>query len=199
MGYWILNTDANGSAVIDNYPKSKIKNWRYAEGESLLKEFPKKAEVKFSSSWPQKRTLLDFLDTSESSLFVSNRVRDILEGLKAPGLEFLPVTVKDHKGNVASADYFILNPLNTQDAIDMEKSDVVMSSLDEGQIMDVNKLVLAPKKIDKQARLFRASTMRRLILVDEGVRKAFKQEKITGVKLFKAEGWNGLPFGNEEG
>ncbi|MCP3143119.1 Imm43 family immunity protein [Pyxidicoccus xibeiensis] len=198
MRYWILDGGHNGGAYISGYPKSTIKNWRYHEGESLAKEFPKDAAVVFSSKWPERRKLYDFLDNAVTALIVSERVRRILEDLKAKDLEFLPVTVKDHKGAPVEARYFILNPLGGQDAIDMEKSQLVMSALDKEQIAHINKLVLQPKKIDKDAKLFRASRARTVIFVDDAVRKAFRKEGITGFWLYKAEGWDGLSMAEDE-
>ncbi|MCP3143120.1 imm11 family protein [Pyxidicoccus xibeiensis] len=198
MSYWILDGGNNDGAFISGYPKSKIKDWRYDEGESLAKEFPKDAAVVFSSNWPERRKLYDFLDNAVTALIVSERVRRILEELKAKDLEFLPVTVKDHKKAPMAERYFILNALGGQDAIDMEKSQLVMDPLEKEQIGRIKKLVLQPKKIDKDAKLFRASRARHVIFVDDAVRKAFRKEGITGFWLYKAEGWNGFPKAQNE-
>ncbi|MCY1046515.1 hypothetical protein OV208_34740 [Corallococcus sp. bb12-1] len=200
MKYWILDGGSNDGALVDGgYPKSKIKNWRYHAGEPLAKEYPEDAAVGFSKKWPARRELRDFLDNSVSILIVSSRVRAILEKLKAKDLEFLPLLVKDHKGKPVPQSYFFLNPLGGQDAVDVKASDVVMDKLFKDRIRHFNTLVLNPKGIEKEAKLFRLSRARDVILVDDSVRKTFQKEGITGCRYYKAEGWNGLPIGNEEG
>jgi hypothetical protein len=194
MGYWVLKVK-NAGAVIATFPRSKIKAWRYGEGERLAKEFPKNATVKFFDQAKDRRELLDFVNNMESALFASSKVRGILEKLDTPDLEFLPVSILDHKGAVAASDYFILNPIGTQDIIDMKKSKVVMSSLSDDQIGSIDELVLQPKGVAKGAHLFRATNMRSLILIDDTLRAAFKKEGVTGYQLFKAEGWDGLDIG----
>jgi hypothetical protein len=196
--HWILYGTNNDGALIDGYPKSKIKNYRYAEGEPLTKEFPKKATVSFSKKWPDRRKLYDFLDNTCDLLIVSSRVRGLLEQLEAKALEFLPLTVLDHKDKPVAEPYFILNPLGGQDIIDMEKSKVVMNTLNPGQIAHINKLVPQPEKVEPGAKLFRASRALRVFFVDADVREAFRKNKVTGYYLFKAKGWNGLPFGDED-
>jgi hypothetical protein len=194
MAYWVLKY-LNQGAVLAGFPKSKIKSWRYGKGERLAKEFPKKATVQFADKYKSRRELFDFVFNFEDALFVSSKVRTILESLEAPDLEFLPVSIKDHKGAIAAEDYFILNPIGTQDIIDMKKSDVVMDSLIEDEIFRIKKMVLQPKAVAKGSRLFRATNMPDLILIDDKVRSAFEKDGVTNYHLFKAEGWNGLDIG----
>jgi uncharacterized protein DUF1629 len=194
MDYWILKF-ANSGAVLSGFPRSKIKEWRYGKGERLAKEFPKNATVKFGDKFKDRRELFDFVHNMERTLFVSSKVRGILEKLDTPDLEFLPVSILDHKGAVAANDYFILNPIGTQDIIDMKKSDLVMDSLAEDEILTINKLVLQSKGIPKSAHLFRATNMPTLFLIDDTLRAAFKKEGVTGYQVFKAEGWDGLDIG----
>jgi hypothetical protein len=197
MNYWVIDTHNDG-ALIGGFPRSKIKDWRYGEGERLAKEFPKKATVQFADKFKDRRKLYDFIFNLESALFVSSKVKTILEELETPDLEFLPISVKDHKGAVVADDYFILNPIGTQDIIDMKKSKVVMSPLIDGEIDDIDKLALQPKAVPKDAHLFRAKNMPSLILVDDAVRKAFEKSEVTGYRLFKAEGWNGHDIGEAQ-
>jgi hypothetical protein len=194
MSYWVLKC-INDGAVVGGFPRSKIKAWRYGAGERLAKEFPKNAAVQFADQYKNRRKLYDFVFNLEDALFVSSKVKSILERLETPGLEFLPISIKDHNGAVAAPDYFILNPIGSQDIIDMKKSKVVMSALFEDRVASIEKLALQPKAVAKDAHLFRATNMTSLILIDDAVRKAFEQEGVTGYRLFKAEGWNGLDIG----
>lgn len=198
MKYWIFYGSNSDSALIGGYPNSKIKDYRYNRGESLAEEFPKKATVSFSKKWPDRRKLYDFLDNTCNLLIASSRVRTILEELKAKNLEFLPVTVLDHKGKPVAEPYFIINPLGGQDIIDMEKSKVVMNSILKDQVAHIKKLTLQPDKVEDGAKLFRASRSRYVFFIDDSVREAFEKNGITGYYVLKAAGWDGQPFEAED-
>src|SRR5687767_14875293 len=198
MKYWVLDHGRNDGVYLTGL-KTKIKDWRFSQGEKLAKEFPKNASFSFSSKWPDRRKLYDFLNESFFGVMVvSERVKTILEELEAKDLEFLPVTVKDHKNNPVDGKYFILNPLGRQDAIDFDKSKVVMGAILEDEVDSFDKLVINPKGIAKGARLFRLNKARRVIVIDEDVRKAFRAQGITGFSVYKADGWDGLPSDSED-
>ncbi|HVE86926.1 MAG TPA: DUF1629 domain-containing protein [Myxococcales bacterium] len=189
----------NGSAYVYIPGTKKIDDWDWYSGEPLAKKFPKNATANFDDHYPDRRTLMDFLDNSMERVIASGKVKDILDGLKVKQIEWLPVTVKDHKGKALPDPYFVMNPLGGQDAIDMEKSDVIMDNLIEGDVSRIKKLVLNTKAIDKDAKVFRMNHRRHVILVDDEVHKAFKKAELTGCRMFKAEGWKGLFGMGEEG
>jgi len=194
MSLWVLRY-LNEGAVLAGLPKSKIKPYRYTEGERLAKEYPKNATVQFADKFKDRRKLNDFVFNIQDVLFVSSKVKGILDQLEVPNLEFLPVTIKDHKGAVAADDYFILNPIGQQDVIDLKKSKVLMDKLLEDEIFRIKKLALLPKAGPKGPCLFRATRMPDLILIDDTVRKAFEEQGVTGYLAFKAEGWDGRDAG----
>lgn len=194
MGLWVLRY-LNEGAVLAGFPKSKIKSYRYAEGERLAKEFPKRATVQFADKFKDRRKLNDFVFNIQEALFVSSKVKGILDQLEVPDLEFLSVTIKDHKGAIAADDYFILNPIGQQDVIDLKKSKVLMDKLMEDEIFRIKKLALQPKAVPKGPCLFRAARMPRLILIDDTVRDAFEEQGVTGYQVFKAENWDGRDAG----
>jgi hypothetical protein len=150
--------------------------------------------VQFSSNFPDARKLYDFQDNVLSAFIISEKVRKVLESLKITNAEYLPVDIKDHKGQVIGKDYAILNLLGTEDAIDMEKGVYRMSNLDEDQIGRVKKLVINEKGIRPGMKMFRCTRERQLVLINEEVHQAFVKAGLTGFKVTKAEGWNGLPF-----
>jgi len=194
MNYWILDW-SNDGALLPWFPRSRIRAWRYHKGESLAKEFPRKATVRFADKFPHRCKLYDFADNLENMPFVSGKVRSVLEKLGTRDLEFLPISVKDHEGVTVAADYFILNPIGSQDIIDMKKSKLRMSDLFEGEIDRIDKLALQAKPVAKGAHLFRAANMTELILIDDVLRAAFEQAGVTGYRLFKAQGWDGMRIG----
>lgn len=192
MNYFVLTTQATSDGgLLEMYPDHSPAGWKFSKGQSLIQEFPKGAAFQFSDNAPDARKLYDFQTNILDALIISGRVRKLIESLEISNAEYLPVSIKDHKGHVVGQDYAILNLLGGEDAIDMEKSEVKMNPLKKDQIGQINKLVLNSKGIRPEARIFRCSKMLRTVLIREDVHEAFQKAGLTGFKAYKAEGWNG--------
>jgi len=192
MKYFVFTTQGIEAGFIDSYPRNSPTEWKFAEGISLAKDFPMGGEVSFSDNFPDDRNLYDFQSNLMNGQLVSGRARKLIETLELTNAEWLPVVVKDHKGNIVGPDYAFLNLLGAEDAIDLERSVYKKDHLEEDQIGRIKKLVLKPASISPQAKMFRCTMQRRLILIREDVHAAFVEAGLTGFKVYNAEAWNGL-------
>ncbi len=192
MKYFVFKVMAEEAGFIDEYPRGSPADWKFDEGISLAKDFPMGGEVSFSDNYPDDRNLYDFQPNMMSDLLVSGRARKLIESLGVTNAEWLPVVVKDHQGTVVGKDYAFLNLQGAEDAIDMERSVYKMDPIEKDQIGLIKKLALKPAAINPQAKMFRCTTERRLILIREDVHAAFVQAGLTGFRAYNAEGWNGV-------
>ncbi|NTX05922.1 imm11 family protein [Myxococcus sp. CA040A] len=192
MNFFVFKIRGIEAGYIDEYPRNSPTDWKFAEGISLAKNFPIGGEVSFSDNHPDNRNLYDFQPNLMRAQLVSGRARKIIESLELTNAEWLPVVVKDHKGNIVGPDYAFLNLLGAEDAIDLERSTYKKDPLEEDQIGRIKKLALKPASISPQAKMFRCTMQRRLILIREDVHDAFVRAGLTGFKVYNAEGWNGL-------
>jgi hypothetical protein len=194
MDYWILGDQGGEGGLIDCYPLGSPDDYLFDEALPLAAEFPPGASVKFSRNFPQFRALKDFQPNTMGALIVSPRVRQLLDGLGVKNAEYLPLAIKDHRGDVIAPEYAILNLLGSEAAVDMKASDVIMDDLDEDQFLSVNKLVLDQASISPGAKIFRCSTRRRLFMVRNDVKEAFEKAALTGYRVFAADGWDGKDY-----
>ena len=192
MKYFAFKVMAEEAGYIEEYPRGSPAEWKFDEGISLAREFPMGGEVSFSDNYPDDRNLYDFQPNMMSHLLVSGRARKLIESLGVTNAEWLPVVVKDHQGNIVGKDYAFLNLLGSEDAIDMERSKYEINHLAKDQIGLIEKLALKPASISSQAKMFRCTTERRLILIREDVLAAFEEAGLTGFRTYNAEGWNGM-------
>ncbi|CAM4422785.1 MULTISPECIES: imm11 family protein [Myxococcus] len=192
MKYFVFKVQGIDAGFIDEYPRGSPADWQFDKGISLIKQFPVGGEVSFSKNYPDDRTVYDFQPNLMSDLLVSGRARKLIESLEVTNAEWLPVVVKNHQGAVVGPDYAFLNLQGAEDAIDMERSVYRMNAIAKDQIGRVKKLALKYDAISPQAKLFRCTMERRLILIREDVHAAFVQAGLTGFKVYVAEGWNGL-------
>ncbi|WP_043709743.1 imm11 family protein [Corallococcus macrosporus] len=192
MKYFAFKVMAEEAGLIDAYPRGSPTDWKFERSISLAKEFPLGGEVSFSDSYPDDQNLYDFQPNLMSDLLVSGKARKVIESLGVSNAEWLPVTVKNHQGHVVGPDYAFLNLQGTEDAIDMGRSKYELNHIFKDQVGLIENLVLQPKSISPNAKFFRCSTYRRLILVRDDILTAFEDAGLTGFRTYDAEGWDGV-------
>lgn len=185
MRFYQLKTlgNANNDEIIfiDDYVKGlEMESWRVGKGEAVASTWPADASIHLRKSSGRKVT--DIVGTVTKALFVSKRVRDILEQFVPTGsVEFLPVTIYDHRKRLVSSDHVIANPLGAFDCLDLSASELLWHPEKPDTIISVEKPVLSAKKLQKAPPLFRIqhATMRHVVNYDAA--KALLEAKLTNL------------------
>lgn len=197
MKYWIFKISApECGAYLSRVPSKGPKSFRYDEGKSLFREFPKDdaAGMYYDPDYPDDTELFDFVDNINSLIIANQKVSDVLVALELPNIEFLPIWLYDHQDQVASKEYAIVNVLGSVDVINMEKSTIRMNSLIKDQVDRIKNLVLDYDKIPEDARIFRATTKLDEIFVRDDVKNAMESAGLEGCVFIEADGWDGMVF-----
>lgn len=194
--FWVLKPWSRQDGVfLSCFAENEdIEDFEYSEGISLVDRHPEGPDsaMYYDPGNPERVVLYDFVDNLESVLVANSKVKTLLDDLGVDNLEYLPVWLMDHRDQLASKDYFILNPIGSVDIIDMHKSDVSMCSIDEGQIGRTRHLVVDYSSIPDDAKLFRASSKLDEIFIRDDIKIAFDATGISGYKTILADGWNGV-------
>lgn len=92
---------------------------------------------------------------TDSLLIVHSELKKLIAKRLTPRdeVEMLPLVIVNHKGRVASKDYFIINPVGTLDCLDYAKSKVKRTR--SGEVISVSKYVLSRKKLEWEPAIFR--------------------------------------------
>lgn len=161
------------------------------EGVSRLAGWPTDASAPMDKSFPKDIGLADSL-IGCIHVVISKRVRAFLEGEAVENVEFLPITIVNHKGRIASKDYFILNPLQSVDCIDMGASQAEKDSLDPGMIQGVNQLVLREDAVPKDAMVFRTKYWPGKILIRRDLADRMNEAGLTGLYFIEPAEYTGV-------
>ncbi len=137
------------------YPE-EIKSWSYVISRGVRaasEEYPDEPKVHMDEGH-QGMVLPDLIGNVSSMLVVSKRVKEVIASpeLINDDVEYLPVWIYNHKGRLASKDYFLVNPVGSIDALDHEASDIKMF---EGDVVSLDKPVIDARKGMKAPDLFR--------------------------------------------
>jgi uncharacterized protein DUF1629 len=160
--------------------------FRLAQGEPLAATFPADVRFHMNPDFPNDLLLADNLENTDLCLVVSAKLREALEKRKLSHVEYLPVSIINHRGRVASKDYSIVHPLNPVDCIDRDKSVFKESRIIPGRIDRFKKLVVNKARIPEDRTLFHMKDFSDIAVVRNDLAKALDAERFRGL------GWQPL-------
>jgi hypothetical protein len=148
-----------------------------------LQPWPKDVKFHMDPNFPKSIQLADCVKNLTGAIVVSKRFKELVEAADAAAVEYLPVSIIDHKGKLASSDYFIVNPYELQDCIDQERSVLKWNSIDPDLISICTKLVIDTGKIARGAKVFRLKHLPTNVLFERGLAEKATAAGLTGMKF----------------
>jgi len=153
-----------------------------SSGESALSDYPSDVQARMSDE-KGGIVLSDIVANKNLSLIVHESVKTIIENNCGQTCEYLPLSIINHKGRVASNDYFYINPLGTHDCLNETASDIGWS--DDGDVIHVSQFVLDKNKVKDVPSLFRIPHDKYVYFISQTLVDAIREVKpdITNLNL----------------
>lgn len=161
--------------------KGLEKSFRLSKGVPLLGGFPSGVAFHMNPDFPGDSVLPDSVDNVKEALLVSERLHRFLVAAALPKVEFLPVSVIDHAGLVASSKHVIVHPIEPVACVDLQASVFGTSEIIADKLQDVQKLVLDPERLPNDRPLFKVQGLTRAVFVRRDLAQAITAEGFTGV------------------
>jgi hypothetical protein len=136
-------------------------------GVPFKDKFPAAAQYQMSKEHKKETGLNDDLPNTDSVKVCSARLVEFLKKKQLKNVEYLPVSILNHKGKLASKDYFIVHPIFPQDALDIDASEASFNDINPDEIDSVEELVLKKRGLDPEVRLFRLKKFFNPVLIDK--------------------------------
>ncbi len=137
--------------TLQNFPEA----FAIRDAVSVADRFPDDAFFAMNPQNPKDIRLPDQVRTYEGLVVVSSAIRDVV--LEIGGdVELLPVAIHDHRGRVASSDYWIVNPLTRIDCLDVANSRLTVNAIDNSY-SGCDSLAILPDRVPEDATFFRPS------------------------------------------
>lgn len=155
--------------------------FRFDVGQALLDEFPRDAAFHMNPDHPRDRVLPDNVANSLQVLLVSARLREELERSRVGAVEYLPVTIVDHEGRVASSTHVIVHPVGLVDAIDLEASSYQPHRFVKGRIGKVRRLVIDPTRVPADRQLFKLKGYGTPVIVKRSLAESLEAGGFSGL------------------
>lgn len=159
----------------------RAKGWRVSKGIRMDHRHPPDVVLTMGREHPG-LAIPDLVNNTLGLCVVSSRLKDLLERESRAQIEFLPISIMNHKGRIAASDYFLANVLDHHDCIDLSRSDVDQNNPKPGMLSGLHRLFVLEEKIPVEARFFRLKPMPEAIIIRDDLRALLDAAAITGVK-----------------
>ena len=190
MHFYVFALDiwkSDNALLSQHPPEVDEQSHRFRDGVPLAAWFPPSAPYTMSSRYPQARTLYDLQNNTLQILVVSKALRSVMERFDGQHIEFLPITLRDHRDKVASTEYSIVNVLGLTECVDRANSSFSVDPFIPTRISHVDKLVLLQDALPTDRHLFRLKERPWAHLVSETLKKAIEDEGLTGMSFVPPE------------
>lgn len=140
---------------------------------------------------PNDILLLDNVHNTDGIIVVSERLKSFLQTKGLNHVEYVPLTILDHKGRPIAEPFFVVHPVDPVDAIDQIASVCKMSRIKKDRIQSLEKLVLRPDEIPADRQLFRLKGLWGVTLVRNTLAEAISAAGFSGVRWLDVTAYPG--------
>jgi hypothetical protein len=180
----------DGYCVITT-PKNDIDE-KMCNAESFVGSFPDDVTCLMRDDYPDDIELGDNLYGSIYPIISEKMKLFLLGKLPEGSVEFLPVSIVNHKGRVELENYYFIHPLILCDCIDLNASEVEWNELAPDTIADCMGLVLREEVIPDDLQLFRLKSWGDIIIIRSDLAEQLERAGFSGLYFPEAAGYDGL-------
>jgi len=190
---WIQGIYKDGVCKLGDL-RNVADDFEISDGISRLAGWPADAASAMNPKFPKD---IGFADCLAGTGFhvISAKAKQVLEGAgvgKPDKIEYLPIKIINHKGRVEPVEYFIVNPLDIVDCIDLKASEVDMDSIDKGMIQGCAQLVLREDLIPAELKVFRLAKWNSTIIIRRKLVDSMKAAGLTQMGFMDLLEFTGL-------
>ena len=178
---------------IQDRPREVERKYELLQGVPRLETWPESVVLDFSKHRAEGLFLPDTVDNAFGWILVSGACKAALDAVPDDDVEFLPVTIRNHRGRVASDDYWIVNVLRLVEAVDRQRSEFEPDAADPSQIFRIDRLVLDPSVVADGPPLFRLAERPRLVLLRADLAEQVEAAGLTGNVFVPVDEYSTFP------
>jgi len=154
-------------------------SFKIDEGHSLASEFDN-VSIRMDPDLPDDTLLHDVLANPYSMVIASERIVDLLRHEELKKVEYLPISVIDHKGHVVPDNYFVVHPVDHVECLDIEASNVKWDFVDNTVAESVEQIVLDPELVDISRKVFRPKPFIEVVLISRALAQKLDDAGVQG-------------------
>lgn len=188
MRYYVLDNKLDETdAYITDLPENLSDKYELLQGVPRLATWPNDVKFTYSRHYPEGINLTDYVGNKFRWMIVSDRFRSVLADTDLENVEYLPISIRNHKGRMADDNYWIVNFLALTEVIDRDRSDYREDAAFEGQISRFDNMVLRDEVQTDGPPVLRMREDPMMVLVREDFKTAMEKEGLTGMQYWETD------------
>jgi hypothetical protein len=168
------------SCVLDEL-RGVPKMFQIRKGIPRAEGFPSDAKFTLDPDYPNDTLLADVFNNVYRMVVISPALKTFLQGRALLNVEFLPVTIIDHKSK-PKASYFIIHPIWPVECLDLAASGARWDTVNKETIDTVERVILNTHRIDPGLQIFKIKYFYNYVLVRQDLADAITAEGFTGIE-----------------
>lgn len=157
-------------------------DWKLLYGESVADDFPGQARFAMNPDTPDDIALTDSLRNIDRLIVASQALRDLIEAQQPDAVEYLPVSILNHKKRLVKAAYFVVHPIHPVDCLDVAACKPTYGRIQKTAIQAVRRLVIDESRIPAGRLLLRPAGFTKVILVHRSLADRIDAAGLTGMR-----------------
>ena len=167
------------------------KTYRLVDGVPLAQGFPEGVSFRMDPDNPHDTLLADNLVNPYMVIVASAAAVDVLRARAVPLVEYLPVSIIDHKGKAVPEPYFIVHPIEHAACLDVAASGGEWDMIDPEVLDSVENVVLDEQRIEAERELFRPKPLVDVVVVRRSLAEALEAAGLTGLQWIELADYPG--------
>ena len=180
----LLGDEADRERIIVDKRPDGLDGWDFcmAQGERIGDKYPLDARVYLRDQYPGLK-LTDFISNTVSYLITSEPMMNVIKTHANLEIEYLPLSIYNHRKRLHAANYWIINPIGTTDCLDLSRS-ILMRGEETGEITMVNEYAFLGDRLKElRPSILRVKETPWAIFVDEPTARSFHEQKMTNIRI----------------
>ncbi len=178
---WAAKIEPNAAVLVDM--EGFEKDYELEVGIPQSDSFPSGVTLRMDSRKPTHTILVDCVKNTQGVVVISEKMKVFIDQQVLAEVEFLPITVIDHKGRKLDDSYYIFHPINNVDCLDLDNADPEWDDIDDTVVASVKKLVIDGVKVPEDKKYFRPKNYIARPIVAKALVDAIVNEGFTGVQF----------------
>lgn len=180
MEFMVWTSVAVGKACMLDSLANVENGFDLVQGRPRAEGFPANARFKMSAHHKKATELTDDVSNYSHLHVCSPALVAFFQRRSLANVEYLPVTILNHQGKVASDEYSIVHPIHLQDALDLKASQPSYNAVKKDQIDSVERLVIDARKLAAGVRVFRLRGFYHPVIIDKALADELEAEGFEG-------------------